>query len=171
MSCRNNKKPYRVAIITASDKGARGERTDASGALIEDMCQAQGMSVVSKVILPDNAQQLRQEMMRIADTGLADLILTTGGTGLSPTDCTPEATLAVADRIVPGIPEAMRFFSLQTTKKAMLSRAAAVVRKQTLIINLPGSVRGVRENLAVIIDELPHALGILTNADTECGQP
>ena len=162
---------YRAAIITLSDKGFRGEREDASGPLIREMVEAAGYQVERRVILPDEQEALEAELKRLCDEGLADLILTTGGTGFSPRDRTPEAALAVAERQVPGIAEAMRQHSLSLTKRAMLSRAVAVIRKKTLIVNLPGSPRAARENLEFIIGELRHGLDILTGRDGECAGP
>ncbi|MDR0877218.1 MAG: MogA/MoaB family molybdenum cofactor biosynthesis protein [Treponema sp.] len=159
---------YRVGIITASDKGSRGEREDTSGPLIREIAAAAGYTVESYLILPDEQALLEAEMKRICDSGLADLILTTGGTGFSPRDRTPEATLAVAERLAPGIAEAMRMQSMAITKRAMLSRGVAAIRGSTLIVNLPGSPRAVRENLAFIIGELQHGLDILTGRDGEC---
>jgi molybdenum cofactor synthesis domain-containing protein len=162
--------PYRAAIITASDKGSQGERADTSGPLIREIVEAAGFTVESYSLLPDDQKLLEKEMRRICDRGLADLILTTGGTGFSPRDRTPEATLAVAERLVPGIAEAMRFQSLGITKRAMLSRAVSVIRKKTLIINLPGSPKAVRENLEYVITGLRHGLDILTGRDGECAR-
>ena len=123
-----------------------------------------------QVILPDDRKQLADEMRRLCDEYTVDLILTTGGTGFSPRDWTPEATLDVAERLVPGIPEAMRLASLQITKRAMLSRAVAGIRKRTLMINLPGSPKAVRENLEYIINELEHGLQILRGEAGECAR-
>lgn len=164
------KNKYRVGIITASDKGASNEREDLSGQLIKEIVEEFGYSVESYKILPDEQDLLSQEMIRLCDNHLVDLILTTGGTGLSPRDYTPEATLAVAHRLVPGIAEAMRLHSLQFTKRAMLSRAVSVVRGSTLIINLPGSPKAVRENLDYIMSELLHALDILSASASECAR-
>ena len=161
--------PYRIAIITLSDKGSRGEREDKSGPLIQEIAEAAGYRVESRVVLPDEQALLEQELKRIDDGELADLVLTTGGTGFSPRDRTPEATMAVAERPAPGIAEAMRQHSLAITKRAMLSRAVSVIRKKTLIVNLPGSPRAVQENLEYIIGELRHGLDILTGRDGECG--
>ena len=149
----------RVAVITASDKGYKGEREDLSGPAVKEIVEAAGYQVVSMDILPDDR-----------DLGLAELILTTGGTGFSQRDVTPEATEDVIERRVPGIPEAMRAFSLTITKRAMLSRATAGIRKRTLIINLPGSPKAVRESLGVIIDSLGHGIEILTGETGECGR-
>jgi molybdenum cofactor synthesis domain-containing protein len=158
---------YRVAIITASDRGSRGEREDLSGPVIREITEAHGYNVVSYVLLPDDRNLLEDELKRLCDKGIADMVLTTGGTGFSPRDCMPEATLAVADRIAPGIPEAMRWHSLTITKRAMLSRAVAAIRGATLIINLPGSPKAVREHLEFVIDELRHGLDILTGRSAE----
>lgn len=161
---------YRVAIITASDKGYRGEREDQSGVVIREIAEKNGYSVASYAVLPDDRAALAEEMRRICDDDLADLILTTGGTGFSPRDITPEATLDVAQRLVPGIPEAMRYSSMHITKRAMLSRAVAAIRERVLIVNLPGSPKAVRENLEYIIAELRHGLDILKGEASECAR-
>lgn len=158
----------RVAIIVSSDSGYRGEREDLSGPEIRRIAEKNGYEIISQTILPDERKNLEKEMVRIADENLADLILTTGGTGFSPRDCMPEATLNVSERRVPGIPEAMRTYSMQFTKRAMLSRSEAGIRKQTLIVNLPGSPKAVRECLEYIISELGHGLDILTGEATNC---
>ena len=158
----------RVAIIVSSDSGYRGEREDLSGPEIRRIAEENGYEIISQDILPDERKKLEKEMIRIADENLADLILTTGGTGFSPRDCMPEATLNVSERRVPGIPEAMRAYSMQFTKRAMLSRSEAGIRKQTLIVNLPGSPKAVRECLEYIISELGHGLDILTGEATNC---
>ncbi|MBU5332975.1 MogA/MoaB family molybdenum cofactor biosynthesis protein [Anaerocolumna aminovalerica] len=161
----------RVGIITASDKGSAGQRVDTSGDVIREIIERQGWQVTEYEILPDEQQKLEQKMMDWCDNYKVDLLLTTGGTGFSNRDVTPEATYAVAERLVPGIGEAMRYYSLQITKRAMLSRGIAAIRKGTLIINLPGSPKGVKENLEVIIDGLGHGLDILKGEASECGQP
>ncbi|MDR2370607.1 MAG: MOSC domain-containing protein [Treponema sp.] len=160
---------YRAAVITVSDKGFRGEREDKSGPVVREIARAAGYRIEHCVILPDEQDLLEAELKRLADGGLADLILTTGGTGFSPRDRTPEATLAAADRCAPGIAEAMRACGMAVTRRAMLSRGAAVIRGKTLIINLPGSPKAARENLECVIDELRHGLDILTGRDGECG--
>lgn len=158
----------RVAIIVSSDSGYRGEREDLSGPEIRRIAEENGYEIISQIILPDERKNLEKEMIRIADENLADLILTTGGTGFSPRDCMPEATLNVSEKRVPGIPEAMRAYSMQFTKRAMLSRSEAGIRKQTLIVNLPGSPKAVRECLEYVISELGHGLDILIGEATNC---
>ncbi|MDR2534581.1 MAG: MogA/MoaB family molybdenum cofactor biosynthesis protein, partial [Treponema sp.] len=160
---------YRVGIITASDKGACGKREDTSGLIIRELIEARGYVTAYYQILPDEQGALEQELKRLCDEERVDLVLTTGGTGFSQRDCTPEATLAVAERLVPGIPEALRQYSMTITKRAMLSRAAAGIRGKTLIINLPGSPKAVREHLEYLIDELDHGLDILSGRGGECG--
>ena len=160
---------FSVGIITASDKGSRGERQDESGALIAEMLQGLG-GIKYYAVLPDDRRQLAETMRRMADEMQIDLILTTGGTGLGPRDVTPEATLDVIDRQVPGLAEAMRYRSLEKTPRAMLSRAAAGLRGRTLIVNLPGSPKGVRECLGVILPVLEHGLAIMKGEAGECGQ-
>lgn len=161
---------YRVAIITASDKGSRGERVDESGAKIKEIVSSYDYEVVHYKVLPDDKETLANEMKYICDNDVADLILTTGGTGFSARDNTPEATLSIADKLVPGIPEAMRAYSMQITKRTMLSRAVSVIRKNTLIINLPGSPKAVKENLDFIVDSLDHGLDILKGNASECAR-
>lgn len=161
---------YRIGIITASDRGYSGEREDVSGAVIREIAAVNGYSVVSYKVLPDDRALLAEEMKRLCDEDIADLVLTTGGTGFSPRDCTPEATLDVAERQVPGISEAMRYSSMRITKRAMLSRAVAVIRKKALIINLPGSPKAVRENLEFIIPELSHGLEVLKGSVSDCAR-
>jgi molybdenum cofactor synthesis domain-containing protein len=162
---------YRVWILTASDKGARGEREDESGKLAQKIAGEAGFITAGYTLLSDDQEGIEKELKRICDGGLAELILTTGGTGFSERDRVPEATLAAAERIVPGIPEAMRQQSLAITKRAMFSRAAAVIRGKTLIVNLPGSPRAVKENLGFIIAELRHGLDILSGRDGDCARP
>lgn len=153
--------PIRVGILTVSDRSARGERPDASGPALADRARAAGWQVVSQSILPDEQPALEDLLRTWADSGSLDLILTTGGTGFAPRDITPEATLAVIERQTPGLAEAMRQASLKITPHAMLSRAAAGIRKRTLVINLPGSPRGAVENLEVVLPVLPHAVDLL----------
>ena len=150
-----------VAILTISDRSARGERPDQSGLLIAEMITTQGWQVVEQAIVPDELPATRSQLIAWADRLQVDLILTTGGTGFAPRDVTPEATLAVVERLAPGISEAMRLASLAVTPHAMLSRAIAGIRKQSLIINLPGSPKGALENLQVVLPVLPHAVQLL----------
>ena len=158
----------RVAVIVSSDSGYEGKREDLSGPEICRIAEENGYEVVSAIILPDDRKMLGEEMRRIADEGLAELILTTGGTGFSERDCMPEATADIAERMVPGIPEAMRAYSMQFTKRAMLSRSAAGIRRNTLIVNLPGSPKAVRECLEYIISALGHGIDILTGEAANC---
>ncbi len=160
----------RVAILTVSDRSYRGERADASGPALVEAAQAQGWQVVATLILPDEQAQVAAHLAAWADSGEVDVILTSGGTGFSPRDVTPEATAAVIERPAPGLAEAMRQASLQITPHAMLSRASAGIRGRTLIVNLPGSPRGAVENLAVITPVLPHAVALLRDdAEAEKG--
>ena len=160
----------RAAIITSSDSGYAGKREDVSGPVIAEMVREAGYEVVWQKVLPDDQAMLEEAMKEICDEGKADLLLTTGGTGFSPRDVMPEATLAVAERMVPGIPEAMRAYSMTITPRAMLSRAAACIRKSTLIINLPGSPKAVKESLGYILPSLRHGLEILTGEATNCAR-
>ncbi len=162
---------FKVGIITASDKGSKGERQDKSGKEIERIVVEKGYTVEKYVVLPDDLDALSKEMINMSDNLGIDLILTTGGTGFAKRDITPEATVAVVDRLTPGIPEAMRYFSLSLTKRAMLSRATAGIRNdKTLIINLPGSPKAVDETLSYIIDSVNHGLEIMTGRDSECAR-
>jgi molybdenum cofactor synthesis domain-containing protein len=154
--------PYRVGIITSSDRASRGEQEDLSGPLIREMVEAEGFQVASYTLLPDEQALLETELRRLCDSHIVDLIITTGGTGFSPRDLMPEATAAVAERQVPGIGEAMRWNSLGITPRAMLSRGIAAIRAETLIVNLPGSPKAVRENLGSILAALRHGLDTLT---------
>ncbi len=160
---------FKLGIITASDKGSRGEREDKSGQLIKDIMWANGYEVSVWKILPDERELISKELIDMSDNLKLDLILTTGGTGFSPRDWTPEATLDVLDRQAPGISEAMRYYSLQITPKAMLSRSVSGIRGETLIINLPGSPKAVKENLEFILPALRHGLEILKGLTGECG--
>ena len=160
----------RVAIITLSDSGYAGQREDKSGPVIRELAEAAGYEIVHTALLPDGIEPLASELKRLCDGDLADLVLTTGGTGFSPTDLTPEATLSVVERPAPGIAEAMRYNSLQITPRAMLSRAAAGIRKSTLIVNLPGSPKAVRECLEFILPSLGHGLEILRGTAGECAR-
>ena len=160
----------RAAIITSSDSGYRGEREDLSGPAVREILEREGYQVVSTEILPDDREILGNRMKEIADKELAELVLTTGGTGFSQRDVTPEATEDIIERRVPGIPEAMRAYSMTITKRAMLSRAAAGIRKKTLIINLPGSPKAVRESLDYIVGALDHGIEILTGDASNCAR-
>ncbi|MCT4632509.1 MAG: MogA/MoaB family molybdenum cofactor biosynthesis protein [Firmicutes bacterium] len=160
---------FKIGIITASDKGSRGERVDKSGQLIKEIMTENDYDVMEVRILPDDLDVLADAMIDMADNKKYDLILTTGGTGFSMRDWTPEATKKVIHREVPGIPEAMRAYSMKITPKGMLSRSAAGIRNATLIINLPGSPKAVRENLECILPALRHGLEILVGSATECG--
>jgi len=151
----------RIGIITISDRSSRGERPDESGPALVDAVTQKGWQVIRSEILPDEIEQLTKALTEWADSGEMDVILTTGGTGFSPRDVTPEATHAVIQRPTPGLSEAMRNASLRITPHAMLSRATSGIRASTLIINLPGSPKGALENLAVVVSVLPHAIQLL----------
>jgi len=151
----------RFGILTLSDRSSRGERPDTSGVELARLVQTEGWSVAKQAILPDSEPAIRASLIEWADGGEVDIILTTGGTGFSPRDVTPEATRAVLDRDAPGLTEAMRSVGLKITPHAMLSRAVAGIRKRTLIINLPGSPKGAVENLRVVLSVLPHAVQLL----------
>ena len=153
---------YRAGIVTLSDKGAAGEREDKSGAVIREILEAAGYEVAAQSLLPDEGEALKKELIRLSDHVQCDLVLTTGGTGFSRRDVTPEATMAVAERNAPGIAEAIRACSMAVTKRAMLSRGVSVIRGGTLIINLPGSPKAVRESLEYVLDTLPHGPDILS---------
>lgn len=160
----------RVAILTASDKGARGEREDLSASVIRELVARIEGEVVAYAVVPDDREILAQKLREFCDEVRADLVLTTGGTGFGPRDVTPEATRDVIEREVPGLPEAMRAAGLKATPRAMLSRAIAGIRGKSLIINLPGSPKGVRENLETILPALPHGLAILKGEASECAR-
>jgi molybdopterin adenylyltransferase len=160
----------KVGILTVSDKGARGEREDRSGPAIREMMEAAGGEIVRARIVADEQDEIRAALIEWSDEGL-DLILTTGGTGFSPRDWTPEATKAVLERETPGIAEAIRRAGMEKTPTAMLSRAAAGIRKRTLIVNLPGSEKAVRESLEAILPALPHGIEVLKGTASECATP
>ena len=162
--------PLRAAVITLSDKGSRGEREDKSGPLIAQMLTAAGYVVEETMILSDEARALKAQLIRMADGRQVNLVLTTGGTGFSPRDITPEATCAVADRNAPGIVEAMRYHGLSITPRAMLSRGVSVLRGKTLIVNLPGSPKAVQEDLEYILPSLEHGVRIAAGLDGECAR-
>lgn len=161
---------YTAAVITASDRGSRGEREDLSGPAASAILKSFGYAVIGVSVLPDDEETLYREMVRLVDEEKADVVFTTGGTGLSHRDNTPEATLRAATRQVPGIAEALRYNSLKITPRAMLSRAVSVQRGQSLIVNLPGSPRAVRECLDYLLPTLSHGLGIMTGREGECGR-
>ena len=167
---RTEPRPWQAAVITLSDKGARGERRDESGPAIANRLTEAGYEVVEQLLLADEAAPLKAQLMRLADQRQLDLVLTTGGTGFGPRDITPEATLAVAHRNAPGIAEAMRAASLAITPRAMLSRAASVIRGKTLIINLPGSPKACMECMDVFLDTIPHDMGLLRGAVEDCAR-
>lgn len=161
---------FRVAIICMSDKGFKGEREDISTKVIEEIVSKNGYEVVKKIIIPDEYNEITENLKEICDKNIADLILTTGGTGFAKRDVTPEATEEVIEKKVPGISEAIRNYSMGITKRAMLSRAVSGIRKESLIINLPGSPKAVRESLEYIITELHHGLEILTGKAFDCAR-
>lgn len=159
---------WKAAVVTLSDSGYKGERKDRSGPLLCDILTEKGYIIEKKILLPDEKQKITDCLCRLCDEDKIDIVFTTGGTGFSPRDCTPEATMEIAERNVPGIAEVMRLSSLKITPRAMLSRGVSVIRGQTLIINLPGSPKAVRENLEAVLPALDHGLAILTGRDGEC---
>ncbi len=161
---------FKAGIVTASDKGSKGEREDMSGPAIKEMIEQAGYETVSMKVLPDDEDSIYDELVRLADECDVDVIFTTGGTGLSPRDNTPEATLRAATKNVPGIAEAIRAYSLSITPRAMLSRAVSVMRNDTLIINLPGSPKAVKESLEYILPSLGHGIMIMKGLDGECAR-
>ena len=161
---------FTVGIITSSDKGYAGEREDKSGQVIEEIVSEKGYKVVRKVVLPDEKEILEKEMINMCDNLEVNLLLTTGGTGFSPRDITPEATKAVIEREALGLAEAIRSYSLQITNSAMLSRATSGIRKNTVIINLPGSPKACREALDFVLDDVKHGIEILLGQAKECAR-
>ena len=160
----------KIGILTISDKGARGEREDISGKVIEEVVKKINGEVKYYRVIPDEKEIIQEELIKAVDSLCLDLILTTGGTGLGKRDVTPEATLAIIEKEAPGISEIIRIKSFKKTNRAILSRGVAGVRKESLIINLPGSPKGVRESLEIILDALLHGIEVLKGQVTECGR-
>jgi molybdopterin adenylyltransferase len=160
----------RVGVITSSDKGYRRERDDASGDVIREMVRGLGAEVTFSTVVPDEQEEIKKALIQGADEMGLDLIVTTGGTGVSPRDVTPDATREVIEREIPGFSEAMRMAGLKKTPHAMISRALCGVRGQTLIVNLPGSPKAVREGLEVILPALPHTIAKIQGDPEECGE-
>lgn len=161
---------YTIGIITSSDKGYKGEREDRSGKVIKEIVEANGFEVKKYIILPDERDMLSNELLYMSDELNLNLILTTGGTGFSTRDVTPEATQVVIEREAPGICEAIRWYSLSITKRAMLSRAVSGIRKNTLIVNLPGSPKACKEALEFALDDIKHGIDILLGEAKECAR-
>jgi len=162
---------YTAAVITVSDKGFRGERADASGPLLCEILRDKDFDVVHTAIVPDEKDEIQRELIRCTDEKGIALVLTTGGTGFSPRDITPEATVGIVERLTPGIPEAMRAESMRITPKGCLSRSTAGIRKRSLIINLPGSPKAAKENIMAVIDPVKHGLEMLySEGSADCGQ-
>lgn len=161
---------FRASIICLSDKGYRGEREDRSTGVIRDILTRENYEITREILIPDEFAMIKSSLVEVCDTDKVDLVITTGGTGLSPRDVTPEATLEVVDKLVPGIPEAIRAYSMTITNRAMLSRGVAGVRGTTLIINLPGSPKAVKESLEYILSPVKHGLETLTGRATECAR-
>lgn len=161
---------FTIGIIIVSDKGSKGQRTDESGPVIEELLRPLGGILKKYIIVADEKEEIKKVIKEMSDELHIDLILTSGGTGFAPRDNTPEATLEMIDRLVPGIPEAMRAESMKVTPKAMLSRAIAGIRKRALIINLPGSPKGVRECLNVVIPALEHGVEVLRGEASDCAK-
>ncbi|MBN1066139.1 MogA/MoaB family molybdenum cofactor biosynthesis protein [Clostridium botulinum] len=161
---------YTVGIITSSDKGYVGEREDKSGAVIKEIVESNDFEVVRQIILPDDKDMLSKEFIYMSDELNVNLILSTGGTGFSPRDITPEVTKMVIEREAPGICEAIRYYSLQITKRAMLSRAVSGIRGKTLIVNLPGSPKACKEALGFVLNDIKHGIDILLEKSKECAR-
>src|SRR5512135_1577525 len=160
----------KAAVLTMSDKGSRGEREDLSGPAVVEMLKTLPAEVVVYEVIPDDKAAIKLQLVDLCDIKRVDMVVTTGGTGVTPRDVTPEATREVIERELPGMSEAMRAESLKKTPNAMISRAVAGIRGQTLIINLPGSPKAVRENLAVVIDALPHAIDKIKGDQGDCAR-
>ena len=159
---------YKAGVLTVSDRSARGERPDGGGPLVKGILEDAGYMVTETAVVPDEQGQIEEVLIRWADELGMELIVTTGGTGFAPRDVTPEATIAVCQRMTPGIPEAMRYASLQITPRAMLSRAQAGIRGGTLIVNLPGSPKAAKENLEAVLPTLAHGLEMLSGRPADC---
>jgi molybdenum cofactor synthesis domain-containing protein len=159
----------RAGVITVSDRGSRGDREDASGPEVARLLEGIGCRIERMLIVPDEPDRIREALIRFADEERLDLVVTTGGTGVSPRDVTPDATLAVIQKEIPGMAEAMRRASAEKTPHAMISRAVVGIRGAALIVNLPGSPRGARENLQVLLPAIPHAVEKIKGDETECG--
>ncbi len=160
---------YSFAVLTMSDKGARGEREDTSGAYLQERLAREGYILESYEVIADNKQKIVDSLIALVDEKKIALIVTTGGTGVSPSDITPEAMALVIEKEIPGMAEAMRSASLEKTSRAMLSRGKVGIRKESLIINLPGSLKAVRENLEVVLPVIPHALEKIRGGESDCG--
>lgn len=161
---------YTLGIITSSDKGYRGEREDLSGKVIKDIAEANGFEVKDYVIVPDEKELLKEQFIKMSDDLQVNLILSTGGTGFAPRDVTPEATKEVIDREAQGIADAIRMYSLNITKRAMLSRAISGIRKKTLIVNLPGSPKACKEALDFVLNDIKHGIDILNETAKDCAR-
>lgn len=161
---------FQAAVVTVSDRSFRGERPDEGGPLVAALLEKAGCAVVKTAIVPDEQPQIEAALREIADAGEVQLLVTTGGTGFAPRDVTPEATLAVCQRMTPGIPESMRYASMRITPRAMLSRAQAGIRGGTLIVNLPGSPKAAKENLEAVLPALSHGLEMLSGRPADCAR-
>lgn len=159
---------FQAAVLTVSDRSFRGERPDGGGPLVAQLLEGAGYEIAETVIVPDEQDQIEAALRKLCDEAGVALVVTTGGTGFSPRDVTPEATIAVCQRLTPGIPEAMRYASMQVTPRGMLSRAAAGIRGKTLIVNLPGSPKAAKENLEAVLPSLAHGLEMLTGGPADC---
>lgn len=159
---------FQAAVLTVSDRSFRGERPDGGGPLVAQLLEGAGYEIAETVIVPDEQGQIEAALRKLCDEAGVALVVTTGGTGFSPRDVTPEATIAVCQRLTPGIPEAMRYASMQVTPRGMLSRAAAGIRGKTLIVNLPGSPKAAKENLEAVLPSLAHGLEMLTGGPADC---
>lgn len=159
---------FTAAVLTVSDRSFRGERPDGAGPVVSSLLEKAGYQMLEPALVPDEEAEIRAALIRLADQEDAALVVTTGGTGFAPRDVTPEATIAVCERLTPGIPEAMRYASMQVTNRAMLSRAQAGIRGKTLILNLPGSPKAARENLEAVLPALAHGLEMLSGRPADC---